>query len=183
MNTPLPRPAHPSPATPTRRHALALGLAASMGGLSTGGSARAAEPGTPAPGFKLPGLSGEVDLSAWLGQLVYVDFWASWCGPCRLSFPFMNELQQRHRAQGLQVVAINVDAKRADADRFLSANPAQFTLAFDAKGDTPRRWAVKSMPSSSLVGRDGRVLWVHRGFRDEDRTELMAKVAAALAAK
>ena len=144
---------------------------------------RAAEPGQPAPALRLPGLAGEVDLAALAGQVVYVDFWASWCAPCRLSFPFMNDLLQRHRAQGLQVVAVNVDARRPDADRFLAANPAQFTVAFDTSGDTPRRWLVKTMPSSALVGRDGRVQWVHRGFREEDRADLAARVAAAVAAR
>lgn len=161
----------------TRRQALALPL---MGLAAT---ARALEAGQPAPALKLPGLQGEIDLAALAGQVVYVDFWASWCGPCRLSFPWMNELQARHQAQGLRVVAVNVDAKRADADRFLAANPARFTIAFDDKGDTPRRWEVKTMPSSALVGRDGKLLWLHRGFRDEDRKDLDARVAAALTAR
>lgn len=160
----------------TRRQALALSLAPAVG------LAGAAEPGSPAPALKLPGLQGEVDLATMAGQVVYVDFWASWCGPCRLSFPWMNEVQARHQAQGLRVVAVNLDAKRADADRFLAANPARFTIAFDDKGDTPRRWAVKTMPTSALVGRNGRLLWVHRGFRDEDRKDLDERVAAALLA-
>ena len=163
--------------TLNRRQALVLPL------LPAAGAARAVEAGGPAPALKLPGLQGEVDLAAMSGQVVYVDFWASWCGPCRLSFPWMNEVQARHQAQGLRVVAVNLDAKRADADRFLAANPARFTIAFDDKGDTPRRWAVKTMPSSALVGRNGRVLWVHRGFRDEDRKDLDERLAAALAAR
>jgi cytochrome c biogenesis protein CcmG, thiol:disulfide interchange protein DsbE len=161
----------------TRRGALALPL------LALGAPARALEAGALAPAIKLPGLQGEVDLAAMAGQLVYVDFWASWCGPCKLSFAWMNELLARHQAQGLRVVAVNVDARRADADRFLAANPARFTIAFDDKGDTPRRWNVKTMPSSGLVGRNGRLLWLHRGFRDEDRPDLDARVAAALAGR
>jgi thiol-disulfide isomerase/thioredoxin len=158
----------------TRRQALAWPL------LALGAPALALEPGAPAPAIKLPGLQGEVDLAAMAGQLVYVDFWASWCGPCKLSFAWMNDLLARHQTQGLRVVAVNVDGKRADADRFLAANPARFTIAFDDKGDTPRRWTVKTMPSSALVGRNGRLLWLHRGFRDEDRPDLDARVAAAL---
>ena len=163
--------------TLSRRQALALPLLPALG------TAQAQEPGGPAPALKLPGLQGEVDLAAMAGQVVYVDFWASWCGPCRLSFPWMNDLLARHQAQGLRVVAVSLDAKRADADRFLAANPARFTIAFDEKGDTPRRWAVKTMPTSALVGRNGRLLWVHRGFRDEDRKDLDERVAAALAAR
>lgn len=162
----------------TRRQTLAaIGLSLALP------AARALESGAAAPALKLPGPQGEVDLARMTGQVVYVDFWASWCAPCRLSFPWMNELLARHQAQGLRVVAVNVDAKRADADRFLAANPARFQLAFDDQGDTPKRWDVKTMPTSALVGRDGRLLWVHRGFRDEDRKELDARVAAALAAR
>lgn len=163
---------------PSRRAWLAAGVAA------LAARAAASPPGEPAPELKLPGSGSQVvDLAALAGQVVYVDFWASWCAPCRLSFPWMNELQARHRAQGLRVVAVNVDAKRADADRFLAENPAQFTIAFDARGETPKRWQVKAMPTSVLVGRDGKVLWVHRGFRNEDRAELDRRIAAALAAK
>lgn len=150
---------------------------------ATAPAARALDAGAPAPALKLPGLNGEVDLAAMAGKLVYVDFWASWCGPCRLSFPWMNEVLARHAAQGLQVVAVNVDTRRSDADRFLQQNPAQFTIAFDPKGETPRRWEVQAMPTSALVGRDGKLLWVHRGFRSEDRDELNQRVAAAVAAK
>lgn len=145
--------------------------------------ALALDAGAPAPALKLPGLQGEVDLAAMAGQVVYVDFWASWCGPCRLSFAWMNDIHARHQAQGLRVVAVNVDAKRSDADRFLAANPARFTIAFDSKGDTPRRWNVKTMPTSALVGRNGRLLWLHRGFRDEDRPDLDARVAQAVASR
>jgi cytochrome c biogenesis protein CcmG, thiol:disulfide interchange protein DsbE len=146
--------------------------------------AHALDAGAPAPALKLPGAgNATVDLTGMAGKVVYVDFWASWCAPCRLSFPWMNEVQARHRAQGLQVVAVNVDAKREAADRFLAEHPASFTIAYDAKGETPRRWEVKGMPTSVLVGRDGTVLWVHRGFRNEDRAELDRRIAAALAAK
>lgn len=166
----------------SRRQALSL-LAAGAAPLLVSPARAAVEAGSAAPLFKLPGLAGDVDLAALAGQLVYVDFWASWCGPCRLSFPYMNELHTRHKGQGLQVVAINVDARRSDADRFLAANPAQFTIAFDARGDTPKRWEVKTMPTSALVGRDGRLLWLHRGFRLEDRQDLDARIASALAAR
>jgi len=172
-------------ASPFRRR-LALASLPTLAGLLAGWvlpPAHATEPGTQAPELKLPGLAGPVDLAALAGQVVYVDFWASWCAPCRLSFPWMNEVLARHRAQGLQVVAVNVDAKRSDADRFLAESPAKFTIAFDAKGETPRRWQVKAMPTSVLVGRDGKVLWVHRGFRLDDRAELDRRIAAALASK
>ena len=146
------------------------------------GPAHALEVGQAAPDIELPGANVAPRLAALKGKVVYVDFWASWCGPCRQSFPWLNELQQKYAAQGLQVVGVNVDAKRADADQFLSEVPARFALAFDPKGEAPRRIGVKGMPTAVLIGADGRVVKVHQGFRDNDRAELEALVVAALAA-
>jgi cytochrome c biogenesis protein CcmG, thiol:disulfide interchange protein DsbE len=141
------------------------------------------ETGAAAPDLNLPGIKDAVSLAGLKGKVVYVDFWASWCGPCKQTFPFMNELQSKYRAQGLEIVAINLDAKRADADKFLTDVPAQFTLAFDAKGESARRFEVKSMPSSYLIGRDGKVVAAHKGFKDEERADLESRITQALAAK
>lgn len=130
----------------------------------------------PAPPFDLPGAR----LADLRGKVVYVDFWASWCGPCRKSFPWMNALQQRHGGAGLQVVAINVDEKRADAAAFLARVPASFTIAYDPAGATPRAYGVKGMPSSALVGRDGQLLWMHSGFNEADAGKLEERIRAAL---
>lgn len=145
-------------------------------------TAHAVAPGEPVPDIDLVGAGSVRKLSDLKGKLVYVDFWASWCGPCRQSFPWMNEMQAKYGARGLQIVGINLDAKRADADQFLAQLPARFTLSFDSKGDTARRFGVKGMPTSVLIGPDGRVLAVHQGFKDEDRKELEAKFVNALGA-
>jgi cytochrome c biogenesis protein CcmG, thiol:disulfide interchange protein DsbE len=146
-------------------------------------SAWALDAGATAPDLNLPGVKDAVTLSALKGKVVYVDFWASWCGPCKQSFPFMNELQAKYRAQGLEIVAINLDAKRADADQFLTQTPAQFTVAFDAKSDSAKRFEVKGMPYSYVIGRDGKVVAAHKGFNADDRKELEARIASALNAK
>jgi len=143
--------------------------------------AAALDAGEPVPAVKLPGLRGTpVDLADFKGKLTYVDFWASWCGPCRQSFPWMNEMQAKYAARGLQVVGINLDRKRDDAERFLAELPATFTIAFDAAGDSAKRFGVKGMPTSVLVGPDGKVLYVHTGFRNEERAQLEGRIAAAL---
>jgi len=155
--------------------ALALLLALQLG------SAQALEPGQPAPDIALPQATLPVqELAGLRGQLVYLDFWASWCGPCRQSFPWMGELQKKYGARGLQVLAINLDKQRADADAFLARHPAGFALAFDPQGEAARRFAIKGMPSSVLIGPDGRVLWEHRGFRPEEAAELEARIVKAL---
>ncbi len=160
-----------------RRQARVLAAAAA---LAAAGQALALEPGQPAPAFSLSGPSGTVKLEQYQGKLVYIDFWASWCGPCRQSFPWMNEMQARYGAQGLQVVGINVDAKTDDARSFLSATPASFVIAFDPNGTAPRNYGIKGMPSSVLIGPDGKVLYEHSGFRPADRTVLEARIKSAL---
>lgn len=144
--------------------------------------ARALDVGGAAPDIELSIGGGPKQLRELKGRVVYVDFWASWCAPCRQSFPWMNEMQHKYGAQGLQIVGINLDAKRSDAERFLAEVPARFMLAFDAKGDSARRFGVRGMPTSVLIGADGKVLAVHRGFRSEQSAELEQRLAAALEA-
>jgi thiol-disulfide isomerase/thioredoxin len=137
--------------------------------------------GDPAPPLALPDAKGAtVSLADLKGKVVYVDFWASWCAPCRRSFPWMGEMQAKYGAQGLVVLAVNVDRKRADADRFLATTPGAFTIVFDPSGATPTAWNVKGMPTSYLVDRRGRVVHVDAGFRDDMKPALEAKLKAAL---
>lgn len=142
----------------------------------------ALEKGAAAPQFDLQGMDGAVKLAKLQGKVVYVDFWASWCGPCRQSFPWMNEMQAKYGAKGLQIVGVNVDANSADARQFLTTTPARFFIGFDPQGATPRSYGIKGMPSSVLIGPDGRVLLEHSGFREVDRAELEIKIQNALGA-
>ncbi len=142
--------------------------------------ARALAPGDAAPAFELDGLAGPVSLAALKGRVVYLDFWASWCPPCRQSFPWMDAELARHGAAGLVVVAVNLDRQRAAADQFLRAVPSRATIAFDPAGDTPRRFGARAMPSSFVIGRDGRIRLQHDGFRDEDTAGLDAALQQAL---
>jgi len=138
------------------------------------GNANAAEAGKPLPAL---GLS---EVQSAKGQFVYIDYWASWCGPCRQSFPWMNSLQAKLGPKGLKVVAVNVDAKRADADRFLAHTPAQFTIAYDPQGLSAKTLAIKTMPTSMLVSPEGEVLFVHSGFKTEEAGQLEARILGAM---
>ena len=143
----------------------------------------AVDAGAPAPNFSLPTAKGEiVALDKLRGKVVYVDFWASWCGPCRRSFPWMNDMQQKYGAKGFTVVAINVDKKRADAEKFLKLLPANFPVVYDEAGTTPAAFAVQGMPSSYLIDARGNVSYVERGFVDESRGPLEDRVRALLSA-
>jgi len=130
-------------------------------------------------GKQLPAL-GLAEVQPSKGQYIYLDYWASWCGPCRQSFPWMNALQAKFAAKGLKVVAVNVDAKRADADKFLTHTPAQFTVAYDPQGESAKKLAIKTMPTSMLISPEGKVLLVHSGFRTEEGASLEDKILAAM---
>jgi len=146
--------------------------------------AGAFEAGERAPGFALATATGEtVSLESLRGKVVYVDFWASWCGPCKRSFPWMNELQKKYGAAGLAIVAINVDKKRPDAERFLAQVPAAFTIVYDAPGATPAAFAVKGMPTSFLIDAKGTIVMIEQGFRDEGAADVEARIRALLAAR
>jgi cytochrome c biogenesis protein CcmG, thiol:disulfide interchange protein DsbE len=119
-----------------------------------------------------------VDLTALKGQVVYLDFWASWCAPCLASFPFMNHLQETLGPQGLTVVAVNVDRNRADAERFLRQHPAQFRVVFDPQGVLAQEFSVHGMPSSFVIDRNGVVQVRHQGFRLTDRRVLEQQVGS-----
>jgi thiol-disulfide isomerase/thioredoxin len=111
-----------------------------------------------------------------LGQVVYVDFWASWCDPCRRSFPWLRALHEKYAAKGLVIVAINLDKDREAADRFLVKYPAPFRVAFDPAGGTAEAFHVQAMPTSYLVGRDGRVLETHAGFDSKQAAAIEQRI-------
>jgi peroxiredoxin len=121
-----------------------------------------------------------VDFHELRGRVVLIDFWASWCAPCAHAFGFLNALQDEFGARGLTVVGISVDKDAADARRFLQRYPASFPTAIDSGGECPRAFGVKAMPSSYLVDREGRVVEVHRGFRNGDVTERRRAVMKVL---
>lgn len=156
------------------------GLGAGAALASFGRVAQALGVGQPAPELSAEGPQGPLRLAQFRGQFVYLDFWASWCGPCRQSFPWLNTMHERYAAQNLRIVAINVDQRREDAQRFLARHPANFLVAYDSEGQTPRAYAVKTMPSSVLIDGQGRVLMRHQGFREEEAPALEAELRRAL---
>lgn len=115
------------------------------------------------------------------GQVIWVDFWASWCVPCRRSFPWLNEMQRKHGAAGLQIIGVNLDKERALADAFLAEIPAEFALRFDPAGALAKQFGVQAMPSSFLIDRDGNVLATHFGFKTADAADYERAIEAALA--
>ncbi len=117
-----------------------------------------------APDFTLAGIEGTITLSQFKGKVVLLDFWASWCRPCRQSFPWMNAMQAKYGAQGFEIIAINVDKDRVLADEFLKKLPSNFTLAFDPKGTVAAMYRLKGMPYAFLIDKRGIIRKQHIGF-------------------
>ena len=124
-----------------------------------------------------------LDLNEFHGRVVYLDFWASWCAPCKQSFPWMNRMQREFGQDGFVVVAVNVDHVRPDAAQFLHEYSPGFKIVFDPDGAVAERFGVKGMPTSFLIDRDGHVHSEHEGFRLKDRGALEQQIRSLLAAQ
>ena len=137
--------------------------------------------GQPAPDFeRVDGKDQSIKLSSYLGKVVYLDFWASWCAPCRETFPWMNQLQEKYGKDGFEIVAVNIDTKRADANKFLAQYGAGFTVLFDPKRGVAKTYEIKGMPTSFLIDRSGNVVSTHLGFQKDRAAELEEHIVKAL---
>lgn len=127
--------------------------------LNTNAIVHAADEGEPAPACNIPHFFKEanIDFSGLKGKVVYMDFWASWCPPCKQSFPDLNELHEELKDQGFSVVAVNLDAQKQDAEDFLAEHPVTFEIAYDATGDCPRNFNVMAMPSAFIIDKKGTI--------------------------
>ncbi len=146
-------------------------------------TATAAKLGDTVPDCQLNTVADKktLTLKQWRGQVLYVDFWASWCGPCAKSFPFLNALNSELKDRGLQMIGVNMDENTADADNFLAKYPASFTIAADIQEQCAQQFAVQAMPSSYLIDRKGVIRHIHLGFKADEAEELKRLVTALVA--
>jgi thiol-disulfide isomerase/thioredoxin len=122
-----------------------------------------------------------LDLHQWNGRVVYVDFWASWCAPCRQSFPWMQKMEKAYDSQGLTIIAINVDQSRADAERFLQRFHTDFAVRFDPSGSLAEQYKVTGMPTSVIFDRHGAVRFTHVGFLPVNEQKYEQQIRGLLA--
>jgi cytochrome c biogenesis protein CcmG, thiol:disulfide interchange protein DsbE len=116
------------------------------------------------------------------GKVVVLDFWASWCVPCRRSFPWLNAMHDKYAEQGLVIVGVNLDMERSDAAKFLEEYPAEFAIVYDADKQLARQYDVVAMPSSYIIGRDGQIAARHMGFKVKQQGDYEALIVKALQA-
>jgi thiol-disulfide isomerase/thioredoxin len=129
-------------------------------------TALAASASVPAADFALKSRSGEnVRLSELRGQVVMVNFWASWCGPCRQEMPLLDDIYQKYNKMGFTLLGVNIDEDPAMADKILKDIPVSFPILLDSKNSVSELYGVDAMPTTILVDRDGNKRFLHRGFK------------------
>lgn len=137
--------------------------------------------GEPAPALEAPQLDGTpLALQSLQGKVVYVDFWASWCAPCREALPALDALYRKHSASGFTVVAVNVDTDRDAALAMLKRTPVSYPLVFDPAGVWPETFGLRGMPSGYLLDRTGVVRFIKTGYQARDLPKLVAAIEAEL---
>jgi thiol-disulfide isomerase/thioredoxin len=148
------------------------------------GRAPAAEPGQPAPSFSAHTLDGDATLSlgAYKGKVVFLDFWASWCGPCKTAMPLIESLREEFPESQFQVLAVNIDESPDKAKAFLASRKVKvgYPSVSDPEGRLPSTYGLKTMPTSYLIDRNGVIRAVHAGFRASDVDGLRAEIRALL---
>lgn len=135
--------------------------------------------------FKLSDVSGQsqgqnIHFQDYAGKVILLDFWASWCGPCRQSFPWMNDMQAKYADQGLEIIAINLDSDPTAAQEFLAEVPASFVLGFDPEGNSAEQMQVEAMPMSYLIDRAGQIRFRLMGFNSDKKSEHEAHIQTLL---
>ncbi|MFK7885851.1 MAG: TlpA disulfide reductase family protein [Gammaproteobacteria bacterium] len=136
---------------------------------------------TPAPDFTLKSASGEnIKLSELRGQVVMINFWASWCGPCRQEMPLLDEIHARYSPMGFTMLGVNVEKDSAKAKALLKDLPVDFPILFDKTNQVSKDYDVVAMPSTVIVDRDGNIRYIHRGYKPGDENAYQDMIRAVI---
>ena len=142
----------------------------------------AIEVGANVPPCNLVDLSKNTPISlSKIGNVVYVDFWASWCAPCAKSMPFLNELHEQFSSKGLEIVGIDVDDDKTDGLKFLEKVPVVFSTVTNPDAQCAAAFGVQTMPSSYLIDRKGKLRYIELGFFSENKNDIRQKIEKLLA--
>jgi peroxiredoxin len=152
---------------------LAAPFAAQAGTVTSGKDA--------APAFELAAMKGGKDsLAQYKGQVVMINFWATWCGPCRAEMPKLEAVYKRYKARGFTMIGVNVEPNSAGAVKWLEQTPVTFPILFDTDSKVSKLYQVVGMPSTVIVDKQGRLRWVHRGYKPDDENEYLDQIGKLL---
>jgi thiol-disulfide isomerase/thioredoxin len=141
--------------------------------------ALAVAPAGPAPKFQLTSMAGKpISLDSLKGQVVMINFWASWCGPCREEMPVLEKLYAKYKPMGFTMIGVNVEPDSKLAAEWLKATPVTFPILFDTKSEVSKLYQVSSMPSTVIVDRKGNLRWMHRGYKAGAENEYLDQIRA-----
>lgn len=134
-----------------------------------------------APDFTLPSRGGEsVTLSSLKGQVVMINFWATWCGPCRQEMPLLEEMYTRYNRMGFTLLGVNVEENSKGADAFLKETPVSFPVLFDTQNEVSKLYDVIAMPSTVILDREGTVRYLHKGYKPGYENEYLSQIRTLL---
>jgi thiol-disulfide isomerase/thioredoxin len=133
--------------------------------------------GNPAPAFDLDSLAGKhVNLADYKGQVVLINFWASWCGPCRKEMPILEQLNKAYKSKGVQLVGVNVEPNSEDAKKYLQSTPVTFPILLDRASTVSKLYQVQGMPNTVILDRSGKVRYIHRGYQPGAENEYLDQI-------
>jgi peroxiredoxin len=137
--------------------------------------------GGAAPGFELNAMGGkQLGLNELRGQVVLINFWASWCGPCRTEMPRLDALYRKYKAAGVSLVGINVEPDSAEALNYLKSTPVTFPILFDTDSKVSKLYDVAGMPSTVILDRKGTVRYIHRGYKPGEEDAYLDQIRALM---
>ncbi len=162
-----------------RRGTLTVATLALLGMMS-GTSPSRATSASPPPSIGVMTPTGPLDLTRFKGKVIYLDFWASWCAPCKLEFPFMDKLAASYPPGKFMVIAVDVDHGREKGVAWLTKIASRLPIVYDSDGAIAKSYGVSEMPTTFLIGRDGRIRYIQKGFFPEQEAAYQAHVEALL---
>jgi thiol-disulfide isomerase/thioredoxin len=138
--------------------------------------ALAASTSSPAPQFTLDGRSGQISLAQYKGQVVMINFWASWCGPCRQEMPLLENIYKKYNKLGFTLLGVNVEPDSKAADEWLKQTPVSFPILYDRDSKVSKLYDVAGMPSTVIIDRKGNVRVLHKGYKPGDENEYLDSI-------
>jgi peroxiredoxin len=139
--------------------------------------ALAGPPTGPAPSFTLASRAGQdVSLAQYRGQVVMINFWASWCGPCRQEMPLLESIYKKYNKMGFTMLGVNVEPDSNAANEWLKATPVSFPILYDRDSKVSKLYDVAGMPSTVIIDRSGKLRVLHRGYKPGDENEYLDSI-------